>query len=84
MAFVKELGNWKYEYRHAHDQLSVLATGGNRFYEMSDNDYMSDVLRDMNKRGKFFRDLKGDPYNYYTGETDNFGKTVPRGSITIK
>lgn len=84
MAFVKELGNWKYEYRHAHDQLSVLATGGNRFYEMSDNDYMSDVLRDMNKRGKFFKDLKGDPYNYYTGEIDNFGKIVPHGSVTIK
>lgn len=84
MAFIKELGNWKYEYRHAHDQLSVLATGGNRFYEMSDNDYMSDVLRDMNKRGKFFKDLKGDPYNYYTGETDNFGNVVSYGSITIK
>ena len=83
MAFVKELGNWKYEFRHAHDQLSVLATGGNRFYEMSDNDYMSDVLRDMNKRGKFFRDLKGDPYNYYT-EEDNFGEEQSYGSITIK
>lgn len=83
MAFVNELGNWKYEFRHAHDQLSVLATGGNRFYEMSDNDYMSDVLRDMNKRGKFFRDLKGDPYNYYT-ETNNFGETNAYGSITIK
>lgn len=83
MAFVKELGNWKYEYRHAHDQLSVLATGGNRFYEMSDNDYMSDVLRDLNKRGKFFRDLKGDPYNYYT-EENNFGEEESHGSITIK
>lgn len=83
MAFVNELGNWKYEFRHAHDQLSVLATGGNRFYEMSDNDYMSDVLRDMNKRGKFFRDLKGDPYNYYT-ETNNFDETNEYGSITIK
>lgn len=84
MAFVKELGNWKYEFRHAHDQLSVLATGGNRFYEMSDNDYMSDVLRDMNKRGKFFKDLKGDPYNYYSGETDNFGKEIIHGSVTLK
>lgn len=83
MAFVKELGNWKYEYRHAHDQLSVLATGGNRFYEMSDNDYMSDVLRDLNKRGKFFKDLKGDPYNYYT-EENNFGEEESHGSITIK
>lgn len=84
MAFVKELGNWKYEFRHAHDQLSVLATGGNRFYEMSDNDYMSDVIRDMNKRGKFFRDLKGDPYNYYVGELNNFYDRNVYGSVTLK
>lgn len=84
MAFVKELGNWKYEFRHAHDQLSVLATGGNRFYEMSDNDYMSDVLRDLNKRGKFFRSLKEDPYNYYIGDKDNFDENTVYGSITLK
>lgn len=83
MAFVKELGNWKYEFRHAHDQLSVLATGGNRFYEMSDNDYMSDVLRNCNKRGKWFADLKQDPYNYYITE-DNFGEEVAYGSVTLK
>lgn len=83
MAFVKELGNWKYEYRHAHDTLSVLATGGNRFYEISDNDYMSDVVRDLNKRGKWFNDLKRDTYNYYTS-VDNFGEQQAYGSITLK
>ncbi len=83
MAFVKELGNWKYEYRHAHDTLSVLAIGGDRFYEISDNDYMSDVVRNLNKRGKWFTDLKQDLYNYYT-TVDNYGETQQYGSITLK
>lgn len=84
IAFVKELGNWKYEYRHAHDQLSVLATGGNRFYEISDNDYMSDVLRNLNKRGKWFDELKQDSYNYTIGEFDNFGDRHIYGSVTLQ
>ena len=84
IAFVKELGNWKYEYRHAHDQLSVLATGGNRFYEISDNDYMSDVLRNCNKRGKWFDELKQDAYNYTVGEFDNFGDRHIYGSVTLQ
>ena len=84
IAFVKELGNWKYEYRHAHDQLSVLATGGNRFYEISDNDYMSDVLRNLNKRGKWFDELKQDSYNYTVGEFDNFGDRHMYGSVTLQ
>lgn len=84
IAFVKELGNWKYEYRHAHDQLSVLATGGNRFYEISDNDYMSDVLRNLNKRGKQFDELKQDSYNYTVGEFDNFGDRHVYGSVTLQ
>ena len=66
LAFVKELGNWKYQYRHAHDELTVLATGNNRFYEMSDNDLFSDTLRALNKRNQWYEDLKKDPYNYYT------------------
>lgn len=84
MAFIKELGNWKYEYRHSRDQLSILATGGNRFYEMSDNDFTTDMLRSLNKRGKWFYDLKEDPYNYYVGDLNNFGKHNVYGSISLK
>ena len=83
LAFVKELGNWKYQYRHAHDELTVLATGGNRFYEMSDNDLFSDTLRDLNKRGRWFEDLKKDPYNYTVGEVDANGESQAFGSYVL-
>ena len=83
MAFVKDLGNWKWAYRHSHDQLTVLALDGNRFYEISDNDYISDVLRGLNKRDRQFEDLKQDPYNYYIGEEDALGERQIVGSITL-
>lgn len=84
MAFVKELGNWKWAYRKAHDQLTVLALDGNRFYEMSDNDYVSDVLRGLNKRDKQFDELKQDTYNYSVGEEDALGGVQIDGSLTLK
>ena len=84
MAFIKELGNWKWAYRKAHDQLTVLALDGNRYYEMSDNDYISDVLRGLNKRDRQFEELKEDSYNYFIGERDALGKQHVEGSITLK
>ena len=84
LAFVKELGNWKYQYRHSHDELTVLATGNNRFYEMSDNDLFSDTLRALNKRTQWYEDLKQDPYNYYTSsEPDANGEYRSYGSYTL-
>lgn len=70
-AFVKNLANWKYEYTHAHDQLTVLATNNNRYYLMSQNSYLTDMLRDLNKRGDEFKRLTSglDPFTY--GETDS-------------
>ena len=83
LAFIKELGNWKYQYRHSKDELTVLATGNNRFYEMSDNDLFSDTLRSLNKRTQWYEDLKQDVYNYYTdpipdanGEYHSYGSYV--------
>lgn len=84
LAFVKELGNWKYQYRHSKDELTVLATGNNRFYEMSDNDLFSDTLRALNKRGQWYEDLKKDPYNYYIDSTsDANGEYRSYGSYVL-
>lgn len=84
LAFVRELGNWKYQYRHSRDELTVLATGGNKFYEMSDNDLFSDTLRALNKRGQWFEDLKQDPYNYtVSSEKDANGEYQTYGSYTL-
>ena len=84
LAFVKELGNWKYQYRHSKDELTVLATGNNRFYEMSDNDLFSDTLRALNKRTQWYEDLKADVYNYYTDPTpDANGEYCSYGSYVL-
>lgn len=65
-AFTKELANWKYQYRHAHDQLMVLATNNNKYYLISQNNYLTDVARDLNKRGEEYKRLTSgnDVYTY--------------------
>ena len=86
MAFIKELAKWKYQYRHAHDQLTVLATGNNKFYEISDNNYISDVTRFINKRSQEFEDIKSDVYNYFE-DTENknvLGETPVYGSLILE
>jgi hypothetical protein len=84
LAFIRELANWKYAYRHAHDQLTVLATGNNKFYEISDNNYISDVTRYINKRSSEFEELKNDPYVFYEGEADITGVKPVYGSLILK
>lgn len=85
LAFVKELGNWKYLYRHSHDELTVLATSNKRFYQMSDNDLFSDTLRALNKRGKWYDELKQDKYNYFvSSEKDANGEYQTYGSYVLQ
>lgn len=81
MAFVKDLANWKYQYQHAHDQLTVLATHG-KYYQMSDNNYITDVVRGLNKRGEEYNELisQKDPYYYFEGDTDRLGNVIRGGS----
>lgn len=84
IAFIRELANWKYQYRHSHDQLTVLATGNNKFYSISDNNYISDVTRYINKRTKEFDEIKNDPYNFYESEEDALGEKQTYGSLVIE
>ena len=53
---------------------------------MSDNNYMTDVVRALNKRSQIFEDIKSDAYNYFTdySNTDNFGKHPVYGSLVLK
>ena len=48
-SFVSELSTYKYNYRHQHDQLSVLATKNNRFYVISENNLITDTTQDLNR-----------------------------------
>lgn len=83
-AFVRELANYKYQYRHSRDQLTVLATGNNKFYQISDNNYITDVIRACNKRTQEFDEMKSDRYNFYqdtehklaNGEIPTYGSLI--------
>lgn len=79
MAFVKNLANWKYEYRHMHDQLTVLATNNNKYYLISENNMLTDMQLDLNeRRAEYQRLVSGqDPYTYREGDewTDDEGNT---------
>lgn len=46
--FVGMLADAKYKYKHDHDQLSVLATKGNRYYVISENNLITDITDDIN------------------------------------
>ena len=85
-AFIRDLANWKYQYRHAHDQLTVLATGNNKFYEISDNNYVSDVIRILNKRSDEFNELVSgrDPYIYFKQYIEALNKDVAMGSLILQ
>lgn len=84
MAFLRDLADWKYRYRHQHDQLTVFATGNNKFYEISDNNYISDVVRSLNKRSEDFQDLKKDTFAYYDAGKDNLGYDRKYGSLIVR
>ena len=53
--FFGELANYKYQYRHAHDQLSVLAAAGNKYYVISENNYITDTTHFLNRAIKFYQ-----------------------------
>jgi len=66
--FIGMLTNAKYKYTHDHDQLSVLATKGNRYYVISENSLITDVTDDINACLTGDKDtinkLKSFSYNY--------------------
>lgn len=84
-AFTKNLATWVYNYRHNSDQLTVLGTGKNKFYLMSDNNYMSDVVHDLNMRNSDFVELTDgrDPFIYRKLEDDVFGGKHFIGSYVL-
>lgn len=67
--FVGLLSTWAYNYKKSQDQLSVLANKQNRQYLISENNYLTDAIDDMNMsiEGDFQKvdDLKGFIYNWF-------------------
>ena len=67
--FVGMLSTWAYNYKKSKDQLSVLANKQNRQYLISENNYLTDTLDDMNAsidgETQKIDDLKTFVYNWY-------------------
>lgn len=83
--FIKELANYKYAYRHAHDQLSVLATNGNRYYVISENNYITDQTNHLNRKDEYFDELCAYSYNLFeTTDEDQLTSSQKIGSVVLK
>lgn len=48
VTLTKELSRWKYNYEHSQEELSVLAINNNKYYQISDNNYISDMVDNLN------------------------------------
>lgn len=85
IGFVRELANWKYEYRHAHDQLTVLAANDNRYYVISENNHITDQTDHLNRKDEYFDELCAFNYNLYeVGDAMQVGSKRTIGSLVLK
>ena len=85
--FVSELSKYKYQYQHLTKDLSVLVSGGDKYYTMSENNLITDVTDEINSGKPFLDILQKFCYNIITDSgVDENGNTVetPIGSIIIK
>lgn len=85
--FLSELSKYKYQYQHLTKDLSVLVSGGDKYYTMSENNLITDVTDEINSGKPFLDMLQKFCYNIITDSgVDEDGNTVetPIGSIIIK
>lgn len=73
--FVGLLATWAYQYKKSQDQLSILANKQNRQYLISENNYLTDTIDDMNASidGNTSKvdDLKSFVYNWPVSPEDS-------------
>ena len=88
--FISMLSTAKYNYRTAHDQLQVLATHGNKYYTMSENNVINDITDIINRAAlgqeeEIIEESKMDVYNFYQPQDPNMiGQAPAIGSIIHK
>lgn len=86
-SFLSELSKYKYRYQHASTELSVLVSGGNTYFVMSENNLISDVTDEISDGKDFAQLLQQFCYNIVNdiGQDEN-GVSVekPIGSILAK
>lgn len=97
VTLTKELSRWKYNYEHSQEELSVLAINNNKYYQISDNNYISDMVDNLNdvqyhegssKDGYIMdqsvRNLIEYSYNYIESDESTPDQKVGIGSIIAK
>lgn len=80
--FVGMLADAKYKYLHDHDQLSVLATKGNRYYVISENNLITDITDDINASVDGDNTLVNQLKSYHYNWLEQNGNTI--GSLILK
>ena len=83
IGFIKQLANYKYNYRHSFDQVSVLATNNKTFYVMSENNFLSDRLFEIQNDQNELNSAMSDPYIYST-EKQAVGEDLVYGSLLVE
>lgn len=87
-SFAGMLSSAKYQYVHSTDELTVLATGGNKYYVVSENNVVSDITKDLNVGTEEIEKLKKSSFVYFDGKTeDQDGRIINtgvEGSIIVK
>ena len=81
--FTKSLASRKYAYRHSFDQMSVLATNNKLFYEMSENNFLTDRLFELQTDPNELASAKADPYIYVEKE-QSIGENTRYGSLVVE
>lgn len=83
IGFLTKLADYKYAYRHSFDQLSVLATGSKTFYVMSENNFLTDRLFEIQNDPNELASMKADPYIQFT-KTATVGEDQTYGSLVVE
>lgn len=78
-AFVGEIANYKYQYRHKFEDMAVLVTNNKRYYTISENNLITDVTDEISKYGQVAQDLSKYCFNVYKDEDGNLS-----GSLILK
>ena len=78
-AFIGEIANYKYQYRHKFEDMAVLVTNNKRYYTISENNLITDVTDEISKYGQVAKDLSKYCFNVYKDENGNLS-----GSLILK
>ena len=75
-SFLSVLATNKFHYVHATKELSVLVSGNNKFYQISENNLLSDVVNEINKGLSTVKQASSFCYNLIQDGESSFGSII--------